>query len=88
VATPSKYMPETVISAGERVPVLSYHVYPPGQAPKGIPTHRNLAVVECRTKRGSRWYGCERAYIDSTLRMVIVGYKGAESDYWEVGPMA
>ena len=33
-----------------------------------------------------RWYGGTNAYIDSTLRMVIEGYEGEESDGWERVP--
>ena len=72
-----RYAPSAVVVVGPKgsgtFPVLSWHSYPPGQHPKGCHIKGDMTAVECRTSAGSRRYGCERAYINSELRFVVVG---------------
>lgn len=53
--------------------VVSYRSYPPGQHPKGCPLVPNCTALECVTANGSRWFGCDKAWINSELKMVIIG---------------
>ena len=82
-----KYTPTNVIVASSEhfaghYQVTSAESYPPETHPDS-PIKNDLTAIELKTDGGSRWYGCERAYIDPSLRMVIVGYEGAESTNWE-----
>lgn len=72
-----RYAPDTVLVVngnfcGE-VPVTSYVVHPPGSRPEGCPIKSEYTVLELRTNSGSRWYGCKEAYINSELRMIVIG---------------
>jgi hypothetical protein len=69
-----RYAPRKVVCKMTMVAVLSYHVYPVGQHPEGCPLTEDCVALELRTARGSRWYGCENAWINSKLRMVVVGF--------------
>ncbi len=54
--------------------VIQAVAHPPGTHPHS-PIKDTLTAVELRTDRnGSRWYGCKSAYIDSYLRMRVVGW--------------
>lgn len=81
--TDAKYLPEITAKNGEWVNVSGYIAYPPGMHPNGCPLRKDFYAVEMQTPNGSRWIGGTNAYIDSTLRMVIEGYNGAESASWE-----
>lgn len=52
-----------------RAPITGSVAYPPGWAPKQSPILPSLWTVEVRTTAGSRWYGTEKAWIGSDLRM-------------------
>jgi hypothetical protein len=71
-----RYAPTSVIIARKMklFPVLQAIVYAPGTAPKEAPIMSEYTVLELRTEAGSRWYGFERAYINSELRMVVAGF--------------
>lgn len=73
-----RYAPSKVICKAVEVPVLSYHVYPVGQHSKGCPLVEDCVALELRTERGSRWYGCENAWINAELRMVVVGFAAGD----------
>jgi hypothetical protein len=71
-----RYVPETIGILGPRgfyphAPVTQVIAHPPGQHPKGVPIFTEMYAVEIKTPFGSRWYGATRAFIDSTLRMVM-----------------
>lgn len=68
-----RYAPEQVIiaQAMKLMPVKQYVFYPAGTHKSAIKSE--LAALELKTDKGSRWYGCERAYINSELKMVVVG---------------
>src|SRR5690349_10952274 len=74
-----RYAPDRVIviSGPERKayaePVHKYIAHPEGAHPKGCPLRPDCVALELVTTFGSRWYGCQRAYINSELRMVVVG---------------
>lgn len=68
-----RYAPDRVIVHGILAGVTGARVYPPSQHPAGCPLIPACTAVELRTPAGSRWYGCQRAYINSRLRLVVVG---------------
>ena len=72
MATLHYYAPEQVICKGMRVPVIQYIVHSPGNHPKNCPLIDSVMALEMVTPRGSRWSDCERGYINSELRMVVV----------------
>lgn len=89
-----RYAPDAVLivtgGTGARLPVESYHVYPPGAHPPNCPIAAGWwTVLECRTAKGSRWYGVTRAYINSELRMVVEGTdpRDAVRMGWDVVPV-
>jgi hypothetical protein len=69
-----RYTPDRVIvpKAMKLCPVTNAISHPPGTHPRS-PIKNDMTALELVTTRGSRWFGCERAYINSELRMVIVG---------------
>ena len=69
-----RYAPDHVIiaKAMKLCPVTQSIAYPPGTHPHS-PIKNDMTALELVTGHGSRWFGCERAYINSELRMVIVG---------------
>lgn len=69
-----RYAPDTVITVSGRYPVDRAIAYPPGQHPPRCPLVPDCTALELRTRGGSRWYGCQRAYINSELRMIVVGH--------------
>ena len=71
-----RYAPSHVIIASRMklLPVLRYITHPPNQHPAKCPIKPEYTVLECQTEAGSRWYGCERAWINSEIRVVVVGF--------------
>jgi hypothetical protein len=68
------------------LPVLQYKTYPPNAHPPKCPIKPDMTVLELVTCAGSGWYGVERAYINSELRMIIVGFDARDEvrSKWEV----
>lgn len=70
-----KYIPEVIpcmVGKGlVRSPVLSIITHPAGNHPPKCPIREDWIAVEVICKDGVRWYGTKKAYIDSSLRMVI-----------------
>ena len=60
--------------------------HPAGAHPKGCPLRPDVCALELRTEIGSRWYGCESASIDSSLRMRVCGLNVANelTRRWDV----
>ena len=56
------------------VPVMGVRFHLAGSFGKDVPIRQDANCVELVTEYGSRWFGCERAYINSELRMVVVGF--------------
>lgn len=70
-----RYAPSKVLIVNHGiVPVVGYTAYPPGSHPVGCPLIKSCTAVELITTHGSRWYGFDSAYINSELRMVVVGF--------------
>ncbi len=69
-------------------PVTRWVAHPPSDDRPGCPLVPTVTALECVTDKGSRWYGCERAYINSELRMVVVGFPAAFEAVraWDVVP--
>lgn len=67
-----RYAPKSVMTVRGVLPVSRYIAHSPGSHP-GSPIRNELTALEMKTEAGSRWFGCERAYIDGSLEMVIVG---------------
>lgn len=70
-----RYLPSVLRTCvGNRAVVRSI-AHPPGTHPAHCPIRADLWCVEAQTDGGgSRWFGCERAYIASDLCMVVVGH--------------
>lgn len=66
------------------VPVTAVRFHLAGSFGKDVPIRSDANCVELVTEYGSRWFGCERAYINSELRMVLVGFpaKDEEMSHW------
>ncbi len=72
-----RYAPAQTIVFGREgayaEPVEQYIAHPVGAHPKNCPIAPGWTVLEMRTRHGVRWFGCMRAYINSELKMVVVG---------------
>lgn len=72
-----RYAPNHILVFGQgyvlQTPVTKFVAYPPECHPVGCPLIPNCVALELQTNFGSRWFGCEKAYINSELRMVVVG---------------
>lgn len=89
-----RYAPDRVIIVLGKgfawCPVVQYIAHPPGQAagarPANCPINSDMVALECVTAHGSRWFGCEQAYINSELRMVTIGFDARDEvrRKWEV----
>lgn len=81
-----RYAPDKVIiaQAMKLCPVIQYVVHPPHT--HNGPIKANYLALECKTAHGSRWFGCEAAWINSELRMVTVGFDDRDEvrRKWEV----
>ncbi len=68
-----RYVPRDFITKDGWAHVGTWIAHPPG-GHKDSPIRNEMGAVECILVNGHwRWFGCERAYIKSELRMVIVG---------------
>jgi len=67
-----RYVPSQIICKMVLVPVTSVVFHPNGS--DDSPLIKGIPCIEVRTERGSRWFGCDHAYINSELRMVVVGH--------------
>lgn len=68
-----RYAPTEVMSIKHGiVPVRTWKIHPP-ETHFWSPLVNDMTALECVTEHGSRWYGIERGYINSELRMVIEG---------------
>ena len=72
---PPKCVPSFVFSQGRREAVVRV---------ESTPTDDGRVRVTATTASGGtrQWVGTD-AYIDASLRFVIVGYHGIEAGYWE-----
>lgn len=72
---PPKYIPSVVFCQGRREPVIHIESAPIDNG--------KVRVIATTASGGTRtWIGTD-AYIDASLRFVIVGYHGVEAGYWE-----
>lgn len=55
-----------------KCPVIGSHFYPP-DCPRPHPIMLSWGCIVAHTTKGDRAFGCYRAYINSELRMVVVG---------------
>lgn len=69
-----RYAPDRVIIARvmKLCPVTQYIAHAPGTH-DASPINNTMTALELKTDHGSRWFGCEKAYINSELRMVVIG---------------
>jgi len=73
-----RYAPEKVFTLKGTYPVKRYIAHPPGNHPKGCPIKSDMTVLEMQTEGGSCWYGFEKVWINSELRMVVSGFGSAD----------
>ena len=69
-----RYVPDVTIVNGQWVRVSGSVAYPPGSHPAGCPLVPDCTALEMQTPRGSRWWGFDRVWINSELRMVAQGF--------------
>jgi len=69
-----RYAPDVVTTLRGRQPVIRAIAHPAGQHPTNCPLIKDCVALELVTTAGSRWYGVERAWINSELRMVVKGF--------------
>lgn len=73
-----RYTPGVVWTIRGKDYVTSATAHPPGSHPEGCPLVPECTALELKTEGGfSRFYGVEKAYINSRLRMVVVGFPAA-----------
>lgn len=88
-----RYAPTEVWVAGRGAarpalrPVQRYIFHPAGTHVES-PIQDGIGTLECVTDFGSRWFGCDRAYINAELRMVVVGHNPRDEvrARWELVP--
>lgn len=70
-----RYAPNKVMTLQNGLqPVTQSVFYPAGSHPKNCPIKPSMGVLALTAVTGqTRYYGCDRAYINSELRMVVVG---------------
>ena len=69
-----RYAPRHVMTLRGISPVIRAVFYPIGSHPEGCPILDTYAVLELVTDNGgSRYFGCEKAWINSELRMIVQG---------------
>ncbi len=71
------YAPKSILTVRPKpieAPVIRSLAYPDGAIPADIPIRKDagLSAVVLISEYGRRSYGCQRAYINSELRMVMV----------------
>ncbi len=72
--TTPRYAPETVLVLDHGyTPVLGYTGHPPGTH-DASPIRNEYTALEIRTCHGSQWWGFDRVWINSELRMVVQGF--------------
>jgi hypothetical protein len=88
IAQRMKLFPPNARLIRRNVAVTGARVYPVGHHPIQCPIAPEYCALELRTVAGSRWYGCERAYINSELRMVVIGTPARDEVRmkWEIVP--
>lgn len=85
-----RYVPDTVLvfkNCYTAMTVVTSTLFlPAGMDRKKCPIRSDWNALELRTTRGSRWYGCRDAHINSELRMVVTGFEAGfeEMSAWEV----
>lgn len=83
-----RYAPSHVHVLGHGiVKATAYVAHPPGNHPKNCAIRNDMTALEIKTPVGrSRWYGFERAFINSELRMVVIGFDARDEvrSKWEV----
>lgn len=72
-----RYAPDVLFSGktGRRHLVSRFIVHPRGSHPATCPLVADCVALECQLAGGvgSRWFGCQSTYINSELRMVVIG---------------
>lgn len=90
--TTPRYAPAEVMTLRGVRPVLRSAFHPPeseeARRKSGIPIVASYGVLELVTDAGSRYYGVDRAYINSELRMVVIGVNKRDEvvSKWPVVP--
>lgn len=81
--TTPRYAPDYVIvaKAGRGAwtcRVKQYLTHPPGSRTRPSWIAADLVALELITEKGSRWFGFDRCYINSELRMVVEGFSARD----------
>jgi hypothetical protein len=73
----ARYLPERLICSTHmhKPAVVRAEAFPAGSAPAKAPIVKECVAVAATLECGVvRWFGCDSAHIDSSLRMVLVGH--------------
>ena len=84
-----RYTPKTVTLSGKgKWPAVRVEFFPIGQHPEECYIRADMGVLKLSTAVGDRLYGCKHAYINSELRMVVIGTFRSDEvrTKWEVVP--
>lgn len=88
-----RYTPKTILTAKagfgySNYPVISVIAHPVGAHPAKCPLIEDCVALELISHYGSRWYGVKEAYINSELRMIVIGFNARfeEMQKWEKVP--
>jgi hypothetical protein len=69
-----RYAPKEVMTLKGMQRVVNTMFFPIGVSrPPNCPIVPNTGALLLRTGVGDRWFGCHEAYINSELRMVVIG---------------
>lgn len=89
-----RYLPDSFIianwnlrSGGGSSHTVVQCIFHPAGTHRG-PIREDWPAVQAVTEYGSRWFGCTRAYINSELRMVVIGTPQRDEVRmkWEIVP--
>jgi len=70
-----RYLPGKFLTVAGEGFTLSSTAYPPGSHPERCPIVATLTAVAATLDNGHvRWFGFERAWINSELRMIVQGF--------------
>lgn len=68
-----RYLPDVLHTVHGNGVVTGTTFYPAGVDRPGSPIRLDCSALHVRTTKGDRWFGCDRAYINSELRFVVIG---------------
>lgn len=88
-----RYAPESAYvwdKTGNIIVALAtgWRIHQPHKHPKGCPIIQGTTALEIITPHGKAWWGFEKAWINSELRIVVSGFPAHDEirSKWEIVP--